>query len=137
MQINQSGIMTTTDKEKNLKNTFCPFLPFFPGTNSFPSLLSPSPEQYREVGKGDHGWFIMLIPCHSFLCTLFPCSSIRSPSWETVPHKFVQCVSFPQVASGTAPMQVSLPQGQSFRNRLLQHTSLGEPQILARRPAPS
>jgi len=33
------------------------------------------------------------------LLTLFPCSSVRSLSWETVLHKLLQCASFPQAAA--------------------------------------
>lgn len=50
-----------------------------------------------------------------------------SPS-QTCP----MCV-LPMGGSSSGPFH----RGQSFRNRLLQHASLGEPQILARRPAPS
>jgi len=43
------------------------------------------------------------------LLTLFPCSSVRSLSWETVLHKLLQCESFPQAAA-----LHELPQRGSF-----------------------
>jgi len=46
------------------------------------------------------------------LLTLFPCSSVRSLSRETVLHKLLQCVSFPWAAAlHELPQHGSLPQG--------------------------
>jgi len=53
-------------------------------------------------------------PCPSrggFL-TLFPCSSVRSLSWETVLHKLLQCESCPQAAAlHELPQRGSFPRG--------------------------
>jgi len=48
------------------------------------------------------------------LLTLFPCSSVRSLSWETVLHKLLQGESFPQAAAlHELPQYGSLPTGYS------------------------
>jgi len=66
-------------------------------------------------------------PCPSGgrLLTVFPCSSVRSLSRETVLHKLLQCESFPWAAALCELPSVGPFHGvQSFRNRLLH---LGSP----------
>jgi len=66
------------------------------------------------------------------LLILFPCSSVRSRSQETVLHKLLQRESFPWAATlHKRPQCGSLPMGlQSFRNRLLQRGSPMGSQVL-------
>jgi len=71
---------------------------------------------------------VFATPCPSVggLLTLFPCSSMRSLSQETVFHKLLQCESFSHAAA-----LHELPHGsQSFRNRLPQRGSSTGPQVL-------
>jgi len=52
------------------------------------------------------------------LLTLFPCSRVRSLSWETVLHKLLQRESFPQAASlHELPQRGSFPRGAALQEQ--------------------
>jgi len=63
------------------------------------------------------------------LLTLCPCSSMRSLSWETVPHKLLQRESFPQAEALHKLLQRGSSTGsQALPANLLQHGLLS-PQV--------
>jgi len=117
------------EKERLIYKTPSPHPSHFPGSTSIPFLyLSPS-ERHRGTGIGRYGQFITCCLCRSSfsgggLLTLWPCSSMKSLSWESVLHKFLQSESFPWAAAlHELPQHGSFPLVQSFRNRLLQCVS--------------
>jgi len=114
-QSNQSRIVRNKTRSSN---TFPPTTPFFLGSTSLPFLyLLPSPS-----GAGVQGMGIMVSSSHVVsaapsssgggLLTLFPCSSIRSLSQETVLHKLLQHGPFPWAAAlHELPQHGSFPRG--------------------------
>jgi len=122
-------------KTLNLK-TLSPYPPpFFPGSTSLPFLyfLPPPAEQRRGTGMEvavSSSHLVSAAPSSSRgeLITLFPCSTVKSLSWETILHKLLQHESFPWAAalhellqgfspSGTGCSSVGPPRGHKPRQK--------------------
>jgi len=94
-----------------------PTPPFFPDSTSLLISLPPPPERHRGMGNGvvvSSSHIVSAAPSSSGggLLRLFPCSSVRSLSWETVLHKLLQHESFPWAAAlHELPLRGSFPQG--------------------------
>jgi len=82
-----------------------PTPPFFPGSTSIPVSLPLPPKCPRGTGNVgvmvSSSHIVSAAPSSSGggLLTLFPCSSVRSLSWETVLHKLLQHEFFPWAAA--------------------------------------
>ena len=102
-------------RNKNkFKKTLPPSLthPFFLGSTSLPTLLSPPPERHRRMGKRGCDQFAVFHVYWSFLLMLSLSSSVGSLQWDTVLHTFLQYGSFSWAASLQELLQpVSFPRG--------------------------
>lgn len=108
------------------KSTFHPTPPFLPDSPSLPTLLLslPLPNPYGRMWNECCGLCLRPYLCNSFILIAFPCSLVRSVSWDTVLHyqlfnngPFYRLQFLMNCSSMGLFLEI-----QSFRNRSCQKT---------------